>query len=261
MSQENEQPKGGTPLMDHLKQVLSDDRNFEAAKADAKSIVDAAGMKPKDAVASDISMAYEWCNASKVLDSPGKGEGWRHVCLRLAQAVELLQRENADLRKQVEAAKALFDEAKLFTVYSLDAGKTWIEHPFLEKVRLAVITCGLPDDEINRVRVEDLMQQLATLTAERDALKALTDDALGKLTAARIDRDRAVEERDARRADKADAARYRWLRRSVSNPAYAVWSSQFGVCHIHHDSLDEAIDSAIAQSAMKPDAINGGGAR
>lgn len=48
----------------------------------------------------DISLAYEWCNASKVFESPGNGEGWRHTCLRLAQEVERQQKELAAERAE-----------------------------------------------------------------------------------------------------------------------------------------------------------------
>lgn len=45
-----------------------------------------------DYIKSDIKKAYDWCNASKVIDLPGEGEGWRHTCLRLAKEVERLQK-------------------------------------------------------------------------------------------------------------------------------------------------------------------------
>lgn len=40
----------------------------------------------------DIELAKSWCAASKVIESPGYGEGWRHSCYRLALEVERLRK-------------------------------------------------------------------------------------------------------------------------------------------------------------------------
>ncbi len=53
--------------------------------------------------------------------------------------------------------------------------------------------------------------------------------------------DAAAEIRTLRR----DAERYRWLRKSVGNPAYCARSTQFGVQIVHGELLDEAIDAAM----------------
>lgn len=50
--------------------------------------------------------------------------------------------------------------------------------------------------------------------------------------------------RRLREAEK-DAARYRWLRQSKSNPAYAARSTAYGVSMLRQDLLDEAIDAAM----------------
>jgi hypothetical protein len=60
---------------------------------------------PHRSIDEDISLAYEWCNASKVVELPGRGEGWRHTCLRLAQEVQKVTSENARLLAEVAELK------------------------------------------------------------------------------------------------------------------------------------------------------------
>ena len=44
------------------------------------------------------------------------------------------------------------------------------------------------------------------------------------------------------------AARYRWLRKSVCNPAYPACSTQWGVRMCNNEQLDAAIDAALKQT-------------
>lgn len=50
--------------------------------------------------------------------------------------------------------------------------------------------------------------------------------------------------------DARDAARYRWLRSSVSNPVYCAFSHQFGPAMIHGAEVDRRIDEARAAQAQ-----------
>lgn len=53
----------------------------------------------------DIELAKNWCAASKVIESPGGGEGWRHTCYRLALEVERLRAMSANDPSSATAAE------------------------------------------------------------------------------------------------------------------------------------------------------------
>lgn len=102
---------------------------------------------------------------------------------QLAVPVELIQDlfyEHADLTRRAEAAEQqlgelnnAFDRANLFTSFSKDGGQTWISHSLKEKVKIAINVCAMPEAEIDRLRVEELQQQLAVALRKVEALERL----------------------------------------------------------------------------------------
>ena len=64
---------------------MSDERKAEAGFAEARLLA-------------DIELAKGWCNASKVIEAPGEGEGWRHTCYRLALEIERLHAKSANVQ-------------------------------------------------------------------------------------------------------------------------------------------------------------------
>ena len=44
----------------------------------------------------DIELALSWASLSKLQKQPGEGDGWWHVCYRLAMEIKRLQQQEED---------------------------------------------------------------------------------------------------------------------------------------------------------------------